>query len=59
MTVGDRAGLLKVGPGRLEVSGRYLVNAETCQCDGEPVVVSGCPGQAEGFLVVGEGGAQS
>ena len=38
--------------------GGKLVDAEVGQRDGEPVVVSGRPGQGEGFLVVSESGVQ-
>jgi hypothetical protein len=35
-----------------------LVEPEVGQRGGEPVVVSGRPGQGDGFLVVSEGGVQ-
>ena len=42
-------------PGRPKLPSRHLVNAEVCQRDGEPVVVSGRPRQGEGFLLVSQG----
>ena len=56
--VGEHARLLKVRPSRPKLPRGELVDAEVGQRDGEPVVVSGRPGQGEGFLVVSEGGVQ-
>ena len=56
--VGEHARLLKVRPGRPELPGLQLWDAEVGQRDREPVVVSGRPRKGEGLLLVGAGRVQ-